>query len=252
MKNRIKNGVVSIQGLRPHKEDYYSIVTNLDQGQYFYAGMFDGHGGDKAAEYSAIHLHLHIEKFLALNIGPLEALKLSFISTDKEIHQLKIQSGTTASVVIIKDNHLFLANVGDSTIVIKKPNSPAKQLTTDHHLTDTQELKNYRSSKWFLEKNRLISQGKIKGFKLIAVSRSLGDVFFEDAISPIPDASEIEFDKGDVLVLATDGLWNYINLTKLDDLIKNNNDPQIISELLVQEALNNKSGDNITTIVLTC
>lgn len=251
MKNRIKNGVVSVQSSRPYQEDRYSIKCNLDQGKYFYAGIFDGHGGNEAAEYSATHLHLHIEKFLALNNSPLEALKLSFISTDKEIHKLKIQSGTTATVVIVKNNHVFLANVGDSTIVIKRSNSPAKKLTKDHHLADPQELENYRSSKWFSEKNRLISQGKIKGFKLIAISRSLGDMFFEDAISPVPDVSEIEFDKGDKLILATDGLWNYINLTKLDDFIKNNYDLQIITELLVQEALNNKSSDNITTIVLT-
>lgn len=96
-----------------------------------------------------------------------------------------------------------------------------------------------------LEKSRLVSQGKVKGFKLIAVSRSLGDQFFEDAISPIPDLYEINFDNGDIMILATDGLWNFIDKTKIAV-----GEPRELCEKLVREAMNNQSKDNITVVVI--
>lgn len=130
-------------------------------GDYFYAGIFDGHGGSEAAEYAAANLHLQIKKLLILN-DPLEALKLAFIATDIGIHNLKISSGTTASVILVKNNHAFLANVGDSAIYIKRPTSPARQLTIDHHLTDSNELKKYQSSKWFWKRAGLYLKVKLR------------------------------------------------------------------------------------------
>ena len=115
------------------------------------------------------------------------------------MHQFGNRGGTTASVVLIKDQTLFIANVGDSRIVLKQEGK-ILQLTKDHKHTDPEEYQNYLSSKWFTEKSRLVSQGKIKGFYFLAVSRSLGDGFFEDAISPIPDTYELKLKGNEKIV----------------------------------------------------
>jgi serine/threonine protein phosphatase PrpC len=51
-------GVHSIQGKRPHMEDTYQAAVDLggDPTKAFY-GVFDGHGGAHASEYTAENLH---------------------------------------------------------------------------------------------------------------------------------------------------------------------------------------------------
>lgn len=64
-------------------------------------------------------------------------------------------AGTTASTVIFRQNHIFVANVGDSTAVLAETNPKAgkpgqhpviaKVLTKDHKPDDPDEIKQVES-----------------------------------------------------------------------------------------------------------
>jgi serine/threonine protein phosphatase PrpC len=56
---------------------------------------------------------------------------------------------------------------------------------------------------------------------------------------------------GDVLFQATDGVYHYLKLSDINNTMKNNvNNFSTISKTLIQKALENKSNDNLTCVVL--
>jgi serine/threonine protein phosphatase PrpC len=57
---------------------------------------------------------------------------------------------------------------------------------------------------------------------------------------------------GDVLFLATDGVYNYIDIKDINNIISINstNNFSLISKNIVQKALDNKSNDNLTSIII--
>lgn len=62
-------------------------------------------------------------------------------------------------------------------------------------------------------------------------------------------------DKDDFLILACDGVWDVLPHQKVCDYVskhlKECNDPQVVSEKLVQKAYNKGSTDNITACIVT-
>lgn len=246
----LKYTISSLQGKRSSMQDTFAVVENLNS--YFYAGVFDGHGGSNSAKLASIKLHKLISNNLDNSVKPLEAIKQAFLDLNDEIHLLKYDDGTTASVVLINDKDLYIAHVGDSRIIIKD-NEGIKQLTKDHKITDLEELARYRSSNWFKTTSKLISTGKIKKFSLIAVSRSLGDLSFEDAISATPDIDNFKLKGNEKIIIASDGLWNVVNNNEVMILIDNNNFKNLEEEtnFLSNEAIRRGSTDNITVIVIT-
>lgn len=238
--------VTTDQGKRANNEDTY---LEKQFGEYDLLGVFDGHGGIEAAQYIRLNLHISLLSNINVGLSATEALKQSFVNINEQIHTSDIQSGTTATVALIRGHSLYLAHVGDSRAVLIR-NNKIIALTKDHKITDPDEMERYRFSKWYKEKNRLISQGKIKGFKLIAVSRSLGDAFFEDAISSIPDVKEIDLRESDILVIASDGLWNFVDNDQVLKIALSETTEKQISKELVIKALESKSTDNITVAVI--
>jgi serine/threonine protein phosphatase PrpC len=58
---------------------------------------------------------------------------------------------------------------------------------------------------------------------------------------------------GDVLFQATDGVYHYLKLTDVNNVIKtNNNNFNAISGNLIDIALENRSNDNLTCVIMEC
>jgi serine/threonine protein phosphatase PrpC len=239
--------IVTEKGKRKTNEDAYVVKESSDG---LLVGIFDGHGGGEAAQYTVEKLPNVLFANIHKGLKPNDALRQTFLGIDASIHNAGIQSGTTATVILQRDSLLHIAHVGDTRAVLIRDNK-LTQLTKDHKITDPEELQHYRSSRWFREKSRLVSQGKLKGFKLIAVSRSLGDVFFEDAISPVPDIQKIKLQKNDIVIIATDGLWNFVGNDEVIDCVNNTKEIDTIPKELVKKSLLSGSTDNITVSVLT-
>lgn len=172
----------SSQGHRKYMEDCYKIrfqkemavsknINKIDRNNnqqsnilFSYFAIFDGHGGAQASQYCKQHLYWSIirqEGFWSSDDDSaiLNAIKNGFVqchnamwsqlpSWPRTASGLPSTSGTTATVVFIKKNRVYVGHVGDSGLVIAMKNSQKNsqaweglKMTRDHKPEDPKELK---------------------------------------------------------------------------------------------------------------
>ncbi|CCE61502.1 hypothetical protein TPHA_0A04280 [Tetrapisispora phaffii CBS 4417] len=252
---------------RTTMEDIHTYVKNfasrLDWG---YFAVFDGHAGSQASKWCGSHLHSIIEsKILQDETTDIrEILNDSFVLIDEQINsQLKGNSGCTAAVCVLRwelpenvseeDNgeidlsqhrrKLYTANVGDSRIVLYR-NNQAIRLTYDHKASDLFEMQRIEQA------GGLIMKSRVNG--MLAVTRSLGDKFFDSLVVGNPFTTTVEIIPEDkFLIIACDGLWDVIDDQMACQLIQDIEDPNEAAKTLVRYALKNGTTDNVTVMVVT-
>ena len=156
------------QGItRDYNEDRVSIIININRNlsnkckekkewpKASYFSVFDGHGGNKCAEFLKNNLLTFIceSKYYPSNIE--KAIKYGFNEADKIFLKLVEQddeiidnSGSCGLILLVFENQIYIANVGDSRCVISLNNGKIrKDVTRDHK-------PNYP-----YEKERIISNG---------------------------------------------------------------------------------------------
>jgi len=116
-----------------------------------------------------------------------------------------------------------------------------------------------------LWQNRVVCPStKLHACPTMAVSRSIGDIAFKhpsftlgspSGVSAEPDIFETVLSEDlAFVVLACDGLWDVMKHQEVSDFVLLNlcqcDDPQKVSEQLVQKALQRGSGDNVTVVVV--
>lgn len=156
---------------------------------------------------------------------------------------------------------LYTANVGDARIVLCR-NGKALRLSYDHKGSDENEGKRIAGA------GGLILNNRVNG--VLAVTRALGDAYMKDLVTGHPYTTEtvIQPDMDEFLILACDGvsendtsilqgifltssqLWDVCSDQEAVDIIRNNNDPQAASKVLVDHALSRFSTDNLSCMVV--
>lgn len=124
----LKWGEYSRPGNDPMKrvkenQDSAIVLDNFGgKSNQIFFGVFDGHGpnGGLASQFCRDKLPT---TWLAgdLDPDPFVAINRGCISTNQELHMSSIDvyvSGTTAITSLLRDNHLYVANVGDSRAVL--------------------------------------------------------------------------------------------------------------------------------------
>jgi len=85
-------------------------------------GVFDGHGGGRAARIAALHFASVFETRLGFHNNMELNIELALCSTFQTIEQMMANtaddSGTTACVAYFHNNTLWIANLGDSRAVL--------------------------------------------------------------------------------------------------------------------------------------
>ncbi|CCH45591.1 hypothetical protein BN7_5174 [Wickerhamomyces ciferrii] len=265
---------------RPTMEDVHTYVENfVERLDWGYFAIFDGHAGKEAAKWCGQNLHSIIEKKIIENENEdvRDILNQGFLEADEQIvKNLKGSSGCTAAVAVIRwelpeedqsqdqsqiqpqpqdqqqeidlSKHkrmLYTANVGDSRIILFR-NKKAIRLTYDHKASDQYEINR-------IEKNGgVIMKSRVNG--MLAVTRSLGDVFFKDLVigNPYTTSVELNSETDDFIIIACDGLWDVISDQQACELIQNCvDDPTKAAKKLVKYALNKLTADNITVMVIS-
>ncbi len=249
---------------RKSMEDVHTYVKNfasrLDWG---YFAIFDGHAGIQASKWCGSHLHTIVEqKIMEDETRDLrDLLNDSFITIDKQINSdLQGNSGCTAAVCVLRwelpDNlskddvtslqqykrRLYTANVGDSRIVLYRKDGSIR-LTYDHKASDILEMQRVEQA------GGLIMKSRVNG--MLAVTRSLGDKFFDSLVIGNPFTTSVEITDDDhFLILACDGLWDIIEDQDACELIKDIKDPNEAAKCLVKYALEHGTTDNVTVMIV--
>ncbi|XP_012734237.2 protein phosphatase 1D isoform X1 [Fundulus heteroclitus] len=218
--------------------------------------VFDGHGGSEAAQFARDSLWVYIKKQRGFwsdsDREVCSAIRKGFVACHhamwkklpewpKTLTGLPSTSGTTASVVVLRGNRMYVAHVGDSAIVLGVQDDPsvpfikAVEVTQDHkpELPKERErieglggsvIKKSGVNRVVWKRPRLSHNGPVRRSTVIdqipflAVARALGDLWSYDfysgefVVSPEPDTSVVVLDprKHRYIILGSDGLWNMV------------------------------------------
>lgn len=239
------SNVAVVQKLKFRGEDKAAFQIILDG--VFYAGVFDGHNGPGAAVWCADNMARLIEKYYQSGLSTISALKHSFIEADRCIADA---SGTTASVILIKNRYITIAHVGDSRVVLCHGGN-AVTITEDHHLDKATESGRIKRAEQSLKK-QLIFGNRVDGLML---TRSIGDHSLAEAIIPHPVVNEfLQGQKDEFLIMASDGFWDVCDGQTAIRVIRQQNlvEAEEIADALVYYASRQYQSKELRADDITC
>ena len=153
------------------------------------------------------------------------------------------EMGTTANIMLIKNNVIYIANVGDSLSVMYK-DKKAYNLNREHQVVIEEE------------KERVIKSGAtIQGYRIngmLNLTRALGDIRFkkdknlkrhEQSVLAFPEITRIDDMKNiEFIIMGCDGVWDCVKRQMLCEYI----------EKEIKENPQNKLSDILATIFDKC
>ncbi|XP_066370744.1 probable protein phosphatase 2C member 13, mitochondrial isoform X3 [Miscanthus floridulus] len=243
-------GYSSYIGRRSTMEDCYDIkLTKIDGQPVNLFGVFDGHGGNLAAEYLKENLLKNLMKHPEFLTDTKLAISRTFLETDGDIIETISSSfrddGSTALAAVLIGNHLYVANVGDSRAVASK-GGKAVPLSKDHKPNRTEERKRIQDAGGVVIWDDTWRVGGI-----LAMSRAFGNRLLKQYVTAEPDIQEEEVSSDlEYLILATDGLWDVVRNEDAIAILKAEDGPQAGAVKLTEIAYSRHSTDNITCIVV--
>ncbi|XP_043115369.1 protein phosphatase, Mg2+/Mn2+ dependent, 1Lb [Puntigrus tetrazona] len=255
--------VYSIQGRRERMEDRFHVLPDaLNRSRTDIYGVFDGHGGETAAEYAKAHLPVMLRQQLQRYEkqkesgapSPQSILKQQILDMDKEILEKLSASfdeaGTTCLVALLSEKELTVANVGDSRAVLCDQDGNAVPLSHDHKPYQLKERKRIKKAGGFISFN---GSWRVQG--VLAMSRSLGDYPLKNlnVLTPDPDVLTFDLDKlqPQFMILASDGLWDAFSNEEAVHFIKERLDePHFGAKSIALQSFYRGCPDNITVMVV--
>lgn len=244
---------------RDNMEDRFCILVsfpNNNQNKSIFA-IFDGHGGYQISNYlmdNFLNFFNKIsEKYNNQNYEKI--LEKTFSHCDDEIKKIQgsQKMGSTATIILLvkemdqilgKQKVIYCANLGDSNCRLFNCHG-YKKITYEHRCSDEMEEKRIKKG------NGSIINGRIGGN--ISVTRSLGDYNMRDyGLISEPYINKVLFNDNEknFLVLATDGVWDFLNEEELFYSSINNENSLDICKNIMEKAKDNGSNDNMTCIVV--
>ncbi|KAF7806821.1 putative protein phosphatase 2C 42 [Senna tora] len=226
-----------------------------------FVGVYDGHGGPDASRYVCDHLFRHFQAISAQSQGVVtaETIQRAFLQTEEGYTSLVSDlwctrpqvatAGTCCLVGVIFQQTLFVANAGDSRVVLGKKvgntgGIAAIQLSIEHNAN----LESIRHELKELHPHDpqivVLKHGvwRVKG--IIQVSKSIGDVYMKHArfnrepinakfrlpepmnmpiLSANPSIISHPLQPNDsFLIFASDGLWEHLSNEKAVDIVHSN------------------------------
>ena len=208
-------------------------------------GIFDGHGGSDVVKY----IKDRVPEIIKKNINDLCPIEKCFINSFNKIdEELKFYdseyTGSTATIVLIQDNKIYCANVGDSRAYIIYNNS-IKQITVDHKCSVPEEAERIIRAGGKITKNRVQGQ--------LVLSRSLGDLYVKKyGVTNLPDISVNKIDYNiKYVVIASDGIWDVVDEKTVLNMSKSSKNAEEFCKDLVKLSIEKETKDNVSCIVIS-
>ncbi|CAA0830869.1 Probable protein phosphatase 2C 76 [Striga hermonthica] len=243
-------GYSSFRGKRASMEDFYDIKSSKVDGQSVCLfGIFDGHGGARAAEFLKEHLFENLLKHPEFIANTKLAISETYQQTDRDFLDSEKETfrddGSTASTAVLVGNHLYVANVGDSRTIISKAGK-AIPLSEDHKPNRSDERKRIESAGGVV-----MWAGTWRVGGVLAMSRAFGNRMLKQFVVAEPEIQDLEVDQNlELLVLASDGLWDVVPNEDAVSIAQTEDDPECGARKLTETAFTRGSADNITCIVV--
>lgn len=142
-------------------------------------------------------------------------------ASDKE--EPGADSGCTAVIALLRGNDLYVANAGDSRCIVCR-NGKAIDMSVDHKPEDELEMRRIVNAG-----GKVTADGRVNGG--LNLSRAIGDHTYkqnkdmtakDQMISALPDIRTLTIDseEDEFMVLACDGIWNYMSSQEVTDFVK--------------------------------
>ncbi|KAL4347881.1 hypothetical protein GQ457_17G024340 [Hibiscus cannabinus] len=246
---KLSCGYSSFRGKRATMEDCYDIkISKINGRTVCLFGIFDGHGGSRAAEYLKQHLFEKLMKHPQFMTDTKLAISETYQQTDADFldsgRDPYRDDGSTASTAVLFGNHLYVANVGDSRTIISKAGK-AIPLSEDHKPNRSDERKRIESAGGVV-----MWAGTWRVGGVLAMSRAFGNRMLKQYVVAEPEIQDQEIDEEfELLVLASDGLWDVVPNEDAVSLAQGE-EPETAAIKLTETAFNRGSADNITCIVV--
>jgi len=219
------------KGLKPESpnQDDYSLLID---GKQVLLGVFDGHGpfGHNVSNFIHTLLPKLISQHESFPTDPLQSFVPSFEKCQKslEMHCEHpeavfdcVLSGSTASVLLVREDKLYVAHVGDSRAVLSRKTAAGKReavvLMPDHKPNLPEEKARIESRNGEVKKlpNDIPYRVFIRNrdFPGLAMSRSIGDMLCRDlGVISEPTFSVYDITEQDeFILLCSDGVWEFMS-----------------------------------------
>lgn len=227
--------------VRTHNQDYiYSssepvgVMPNL----FLVADGMGGHkAGDYASRFVVEQLIAHVEQAQLEPLIPI--LEVGIQTINKRLYSRSVNSqelsgmGTTLVAAAVEGSTLYVANVGDSRLYLLR-NHVISQITRDHSYVEEMVAMGQmvRNSKDYQEKKNIITRA-------IGADEEVMVDFFE-----------VELQRGDYILLCSDGLSNMVSEAEITWLVYEDNSLENKVKNLINAANDHGGRDNIAAILV--
>lgn len=229
--------ISDIGKVRKRNEDSYLVEE--ERGLFLVCDGMGGHRGGDVASNTAVqvigsyikdHPQLEPDQALQKAISRANLVIHNRGEGDPNLHEM----GTTVTAAYIRDNHIHVAHVGDSSLLLIRGNTIEK-ITRDHTLAQ------------HMVGEGLLSPAEVRESSYNHIlTRSLGTSIDVDI-----DSMRIEARVDDILLLSSDGLTDMLEEEEIHILIQQHRDNlPAAARALLDAALVRGGYDNITLILV--
>ncbi|XP_031398064.1 probable protein phosphatase 2C 35 isoform X1 [Punica granatum] len=290
---RLEYSVLTQRGYYPdspdkENQDSFCIKTQLrGNANVHFFGVFDGHGqfGTQCANFVRDRLVEALLEEPSLLDDPVKAYNSAFLRTNQELHESGIDdsmSGTTAITVLVVEDKIFVANVGDSRAVIAVQAGDkvlAEDLSCDQtpfrrdeyervkacgarvlSVDQVEGLKDPDIQSWGDEESQgndpprlWVQNGMYPG---TAFTRSIGDSIAEKiGVVADPEVSVFQLRSDHLFfVVASDGVFEFLSSQAVVNMVASYSDPRDACAAIAGESYklwleNENRTDDITIII---
>ena len=209
--------------------------------KYKFFMVADGMGGHKSGEVASKIAIDSVQKYYySSKTNPKEAIKEALSYAHKEIKKVSLHNanhskmGTTCTAVTVIDRSIYIGHAGDSRAYLVS-NNTIKQLTKDH--TYVEHLYN---------KVLITEQEKLRHPDRNIVTMVLGT---QSEFIPEVYSYENVFGSKEILMLCSDGLYEYIQDNEIMNILTQN-EASYAAEILVETAKKRGGHDNISVVIV--
>lgn len=188
-----------------------------------------------------------------------DALKEAFLKTDEQFSSESGSAlvGSTAVVALVGSRKIWVANCGDSRAVLCR-RGKALQVTDDHKPEREDEAERVEKAG-----GQVLYWNGHRVMGVLAMSRAIGDHCLRPYVIPDPEITVFSRTEDDeLLLLASDGLWDVMNNQEASDLANRclqrarergasgKAAARIAAAVLTRAAVDRGSRDNVTVVIV--